>query len=111
MRINAVEPCATWRFALHQARSAPVLPRAGRRFARGHILLVVLSLVLAAGPACRRAETGSSRSFATPEDAAKALIAATASEKVDDILQIFGPQGKELIDASDPLDVAWAVKC
>ena len=63
---------------------------------------MALALALTAGPACRRAETGSSRSFATPEDAVKALIAATASEKVDDILQIFGPEGKELIDASDP---------
>jgi Protein of unknown function (DUF2950) len=66
------------------------------------VALVALGLALTAGLACRRAETGVSRSFATPEDAVRALIAATASEKVDDILQIFGPEGKELIDASDP---------
>ena len=63
---------------------------------------MTLGLILIAGSACRRAETGVSRSFATPEDAVRALIAAVSSEKVDDILQIFGPEGKALIDASDP---------
>ena len=65
------------------------------------MLFVALALALTAGPACRRAH-GLSRSFATPEDGVKALIAAAASEKVDDILQIFRTGGKELIDASDP---------
>ena len=32
----------------------------------------------------------------------KALSAAVTREKVDELLQIFGPEGKELIDASDP---------
>ena len=77
------------------------------------ILLVVLGLVLAAGPACRRAETGSSRSFATPEDAVKALIAATASEKVDDILHDSSDlRGRSLIDASISVEcAACAARC
>ena len=66
------------------------------------VALAVLGLALIAGSGCRRAENQASRSFATPEDAVRALITAVSSEKVDDILQIFGPEGKELIDASDP---------
>jgi len=66
------------------------------------VALVALGVSLIAGPACRRAEVQGVRSFATPEDAVRALITAVSSEKVDDILQIFGPEGKELIDASDP---------
>ena len=32
----------------------------------------------------------------------KALAAAVKKEKVDDLLQLFGPEGQELIDTSDP---------
>jgi DUF2950 family protein len=42
------------------------------------------------------------RTFAQPEDAVKALIEAAKRGNTDDILSIFGPDGKELADSSDP---------
>ena len=42
------------------------------------------------------------RHFATPDDAVKALVAAAKTGAVDDIVAIFGPDGKELADSSDP---------
>ena len=79
-------------------------PRGGPagKYSRQVVVLVAFGLALIAGSACRRVETQPPRSFATPEDAVRALIAAVSSEKVDDILLVFGPEGKELIDASDP---------
>jgi hypothetical protein len=51
---------------------------------------------------CQVATSSAHRTFATPEDAAKALIGAVEQGKVDELVQIFGPDGKELIDTSDP---------
>jgi hypothetical protein len=42
------------------------------------------------------------RVFASPEDAARALNEAAARGTVEDLIAIFGPDGKELIDSSDP---------
>src|SRR4029450_6306686 len=67
---------------------------------RAAVALLGICVALAALPSCRR--TPSYRTFASPEEAVKALTAAVTKEKVDDVLQIFGPEGKDLIDTSDP---------
>jgi DUF2950 family protein len=41
------------------------------------------------------------RTFARPEDAVKALTDAVKTGKVEEVLAIFGPGGKELLDTSD----------
>ena len=41
------------------------------------------------------------RTFATPEEAVRALTTAAAAANVDELLAIFGPGGQELIDSSD----------
>ena len=41
------------------------------------------------------------RTFATPEDAVKALIAAAKADKIDEVIAIFGPDGQTLVDSSD----------
>jgi hypothetical protein len=64
--------------------------------------IALVGAALVAGSSCRRSPAQAYRTFATPEEAVRALIAAAAAEKVDDIVAIFGPQGKELIDSSDP---------
>jgi Protein of unknown function (DUF2950) len=53
-------------------------------------------------PGCRREPAATYRTFPTPEDAVRALISAASTDKVDDVVAIFGPEGKELIDNSDP---------
>jgi hypothetical protein len=48
------------------------------------------------------AQTATYRAFATPEDAVKALFDTVKSGNVDTLLEIFGPDGRELIGSSDP---------
>src|SRR5262245_55125975 len=57
--------------------------------------VVALSAIVAA-------QTPATRTFATPEDAVKALVDTVKKGDVDALLAIFGPEGKELIDSSDP---------
>jgi hypothetical protein len=42
------------------------------------------------------------RTFATPEDAVRALIDAAKSKNLQDAVAIFGPDGKDLADTADP---------
>ena len=48
------------------------------------------------------AQTAAQKTFATPEDAVKVLADAVKAGSLDAILAIFGPEGKELIDSSEP---------
>jgi Protein of unknown function (DUF2950) len=48
------------------------------------------------------AATAEAQTFASPEEAGKALLAAAKSGNQDTILAIFGPQSKEIVDSGDP---------
>ena len=74
--------------------------RLHRSTAAGVLLALGAALVIL--PSCRRAPEAAPRTFNSPEEAVKALAAAVTKEKVDELLQIFGPEGRELIDTSDP---------
>ena len=63
--------------------------------ARALIGVLVLSAMVAA-------QTPATRTFATAEDAVKALVDTVRKGDVDALLAIFGPEGRELIDSSDP---------
>lgn len=56
-------------------------------------------LVSSAGVA---AQTTTHRTFAAPEDAVKALFDTVKTDNLDELLAIFGPEGKELAAGSDP---------
>jgi hypothetical protein len=43
------------------------------------------------------------KSFATPQDAAQALIRAAAAYDVPALLELFGPAGKDLVSTADPV--------
>jgi len=63
--------------------------------------MVFACVTLATLVACRRtAQT--SRTFATPEEAVRALIQAAKSGTPADVVAMFGPDGQELVDSSDP---------
>ena len=65
--------------------------------------LVRLVLVAAAvGLAACSAFRTSQRTFGTPEDAVKALIDAAKAGDLGEIVKIFGPDSKDLLDTSDP---------
>lgn len=66
----------------------------------GLALAATLLFVL---PACHQAPPPTPyKTFATPEEAADALVAATKSGKLDSIIEIFGPDARELAASSDP---------
>lgn len=48
------------------------------------------------------AQTAAQKTFASPEDAVKALAETVKAGNLDALLAIFGPEGKELIDSSEP---------
>ncbi len=63
--------------------------------------LLCAALALAA---CMRSTTSTQyRTFATPETAVQALIDAAKASDLQQVVSIFGPEGKELVDSSDPI--------
>ena len=58
-------------------------------------------LALLASSATAAGQTATHRTFATPEDAVKALVDAVKAVNLDALLAIFGPEGRELISSSD----------
>jgi hypothetical protein len=67
------------------------------------IAALVLIVAGAAVPGCRRAAPAA-RVFDTPQHAAEALIATVTKGTVDDLVAIFGPEGKELVESADAAD-------
>ncbi len=73
-----------------------------RRAARRGGLVIAVGLVMVLG-GCRGKEAPPpNRTFATPEDAVKALTRAVTANDLPEVLAIFGPDGQALIDSSDP---------
>jgi Protein of unknown function (DUF2950) len=59
----------------------------------------IAALLLSSGIA--RAEGGGQRVFATPDEAARALIDTVKANDLQGLVALFGPQGQELVDSSD----------
>ena len=58
---------------------------------------------LAALVSCTRpAPTPTARTFDTPESAVRALVEAAKAKNLEDVVTIFGPEGRDLVDSSDP---------
>jgi hypothetical protein len=77
-------------------------PRPGA--CRGRILAVLLAgaaLCMFALPTAPSAQAARPREFATPESAVQTLIATVRDGKLEELLAIFGPDGRELIASSD----------
>jgi hypothetical protein len=64
-------------------------------------VLVSAVVVLTASIAAAQSTAGH-RTFATPNDAAQALIAAVKTGEFKELLAIFGPDGEQLVASSDP---------
>ena len=63
---------------------------------------ITLLLALLASSASIAAQTATQRAFATPEEAVKALVDTVKSGNLDALLELFGPEGKELVASSTP---------
>jgi len=68
------------------------------RMALGTALLAALL----APVACRGCSRAEYRTFATPEDAVRALSDTVKAGNMEELLAIFGPEGRELVSSSDP---------
>jgi Protein of unknown function (DUF2950) len=77
--------------AMHRSSGIPRIAR--RAIACVLLLLGVVSIAI-------RAQTH--RTFATPDEAAKALIAAAKAGNLDALVEILGPDSKDLAASSDP---------
>ena len=67
------------------------------------LLLAILSCVLTAPLHAQAPSPQAQKQFATPQQAAEALIQAAESYDVSALLEIFGPDGKDLISSADPV--------
>jgi hypothetical protein len=67
----------------------------------GIAVVIVLAGGLAGFGAVRQAVAP--RTYATPEEAVRALARTVAAGDLDEVLAIFGPDGQALIDTSDPV--------
>jgi hypothetical protein len=74
------------------------------RYTRSSVTVTLLTLACAASAlgSCARTATSSHRTFAMPTDAVKALIDAAKAKDLQQVVGIFGPDGQQLIDSSDP---------
>jgi len=68
-----------------------------------HRLLVLGFTVLVASVPGARAATGLPETFATPQQAVDALVAAAGKTDPQGLLKIFGPAGRDLISSGDPI--------
>lgn len=66
---------------------------------RSRLVLILACAALAATASCNRARA---RTFASPDEAVKALMTAAGQEKPDELLAIFGPDAQELVQSSEP---------
>src|SRR4029453_1538165 len=73
----------------------------GRHSATTVTLMALTCATLMTLVACTRTAPAS-RTFAPPEDAVRALIEAVKPGAEENVVAIFGPDGKELADSSDP---------
>ena len=76
------------------------------RTVRRAAVIVVIGAALAVGASCSRSPSATPhQAFRTPEDAVKALNEAVkkGGGGAEEVVAIFGPEGKDLIDSSDPV--------
>ena len=72
-------------------------------FCAGRLGAVALTCAtLAWSPSSAAAADVRQPTFATPDAAVAALITAVKAGSLDDVLAVFGPEGKDLVDSSDP---------
>ena len=56
--------------------------------------------------AASQAQQKGQKTFATPEEAAKALLAAAQNNDEKTLLELFGPDGKQIVESGDPAEDA-----
>jgi len=73
------------------------------------IRLLLFSVIISFA-ACNRSEKVSAKLFVSPEDAGDALQAAAKSGDQNQLLEIFGPDSREIIFSGDPVQDKTAAR-
>ncbi|MBI4892126.1 MAG: DUF2950 domain-containing protein [Acidobacteria bacterium] len=60
-------------------------------------------IALTAAAALAQTASPAKKQFDSPQQAASALVAATENYSVDALLQLFGPEGKDIVSTNDPV--------
>ncbi len=70
------------------------------------LLVIPLALTILSGTAFSAGtkQKNAQKTFLTPEDAAQALITAAKTDNVQQLLAIFGPEGKQLVFSGDEVE-------
>jgi Protein of unknown function (DUF2950) len=71
-------------------------------------IAAITVLIMAGFGAGSRAQQTGQKTFATPEEAAKALLVAAQSNDEKALLELFGPNGKQIVASGDPAEDARA---
>jgi hypothetical protein len=69
---------------------------------RGLVIPLLSVAAIFATESCTKHEEPGARTFKTPEEAVRALDTAIKAGRAEDVIAIFGPEGKEVVDTSDP---------
>ena len=72
-----------------------------RRFRHTRLIVMCVCVLVAVVALSSRTAAQAGRQFASPEEAVKALIDTVKAGSVDELLAIFGADGKELFESSD----------
>jgi len=65
------------------------------------VMALAIGLLTAAPLVC--ADKAGARAFATPDEAVRALVDTVKAGDLDALLAFFGPEGRELVETSDPV--------
>jgi len=73
------------------------------KFHGGHLrgVAIVALFLTVCVPALSMAQQSGQKTYSSPEDASKALVAATEGNDEKALLEIFGPEGKQIVSSGD----------
>ena len=75
----------------------------GKNIAGWFSILIAVAFLLTGSIAFGKAAPAAQKTFASPEEAVKALVTAARNNDDKEVMAIFGPAGKDLISSGDPV--------
>jgi hypothetical protein len=107
MRVEVIKNSRKWRRYMMLQRIANFVQGECKRFAR-FVTAAVVALSLGGSFATTFAQQPGQQTFASPQDAAHALLVAMQSQDEQSPLSVLGPAAKEVLSSGDPMEDADA---
>jgi DUF2950 family protein len=80
--------------------------QSGGSFGERFLRTAAIAVLVTAFATALQAQQKGQKTFATPEEATKALLAAAQNNDENALLELFGPDGKEIVSSGDPQEDA-----